>query len=80
MSPALHIFRLCLRVLADARRSFRARLIISPLVVAVPPIAVMVGEAMGAAVGLAIVSFWSALVWWFVYREAGVAVGAAEEA
>ncbi len=59
-----------LRVLADARRSFRARLVISPFLVAVPPIAVLVGGATGAAAGLLIVSSLMAVAWWAYYQGA----------
>lgn len=59
-----------LRVLADARRSFRARLVISPFIVIVPMVAVRVGGAMGAAVGLLLVSCLTAAAWWVSYRAA----------
>jgi O-antigen/teichoic acid export membrane protein len=58
-----------LRVLADAKGSFRARMLICPVVLAVPPISVAVGDEMGAAAGIAVVSLWSAGVWWAIYRR-----------
>jgi hypothetical protein len=63
-----------LRVLADARRSFRARLLITPFLIVVPPASVALGQATGAAAGLALVSSWSAVVWWLYYRGAQRAV------
>lgn len=59
-----------LRVLADAQRSFRARLVISPFLVIVPPAAVLLGGATGAAAGLLIVSALTALAWWVYYYAA----------
>jgi hypothetical protein len=67
-----------LRVLADAKRSFRARLLICPVVLVVPPVSVAVGDETGAALGIAIVSLWSAAVWWVLYRMATVAARARE--
>lgn len=64
-----------LRVLADAKGSFRARMLICPVVLVVPPISVAVGGEMGAAAGIAAVSFWSAGVWWAVYRQSLQAAG-----
>jgi O-antigen/teichoic acid export membrane protein len=60
-----------LRVLADARRSFRARLLIVPVLLLVPVGFVVGGDgdATDAAVGLAVVSCWSAVVWWVQLRR-----------
>jgi O-antigen/teichoic acid export membrane protein len=69
-----------LRVLADARRSFRARLLICPAVVVVPTIAVVFGDEVGAAAGIAAVSVWSAAAWWLLYRRATTAKLAEEAA
>lgn len=57
-----------LRVLADAGASLRARLLICPVVLVVPAVSVVLGDAVGAAGGLAATSIWSAGVWWYVYR------------
>ena len=57
-----------LRVMADAKRSFRARLIVAPFLLVVPPAAVYLGGATGAAIGLAVVSCLTAVVWWAYYR------------
>lgn len=89
--PAQHIFPLValawaglglgtgamigLRVLADAPRSLKAQLIISPVAVVVPPLGAAFNDATGAAVGLLIAATWTAGVWWTVYRMAAKAAG-----
>ena len=57
-----------LRVMADAKRSFRARLIVAPFLLAALPAAAYLGGATGAAIGLAVVSCLTAVVWWAYYR------------
>jgi hypothetical protein len=69
-----------LRVLADAKGSFRARLLICPAIVVVPTVTAAIGDEMGVAAGLAAVALWSAGVWWAVYRTATKAVKAREAA
>ncbi len=59
-----------LRVLAAARRSFRARLLIAPAVLLVAVIGVEAGGLRGAAAGLALASCGSAVVWMLQFRAA----------
>jgi len=59
-----------LRVLAAARRSFRARLVIAPTVLVVAVVGVEAGGLEGAAAGLALASCGSAVVWLIQLRAA----------
>jgi hypothetical protein len=59
-----------LRVLAAARRSFRARLVIAPSVLVVAVVGVELGDLRGAAAGLALASCGSAVVWTLQLRAA----------
>ena len=53
-----------LRALGAARRSLRARLIVTPLALGAPAVGALLGDALGAALGLAIVGWAEAAVWW----------------
>lgn len=59
-----------LRVLAAARQSFRARLVIAPAVLVTSVVSVQLGGLTGAATGLAAVSCGSAVVWTIQFRSA----------
>jgi hypothetical protein len=59
-----------LRSLADARRSFRTRMQLTPVLVACPLAGAAVGDAAGFAVGTAVATAVGAAAWWQSFRSA----------
>jgi O-antigen/teichoic acid export membrane protein len=59
-----------LRVLQEASRSFRLRVAFAPLMVSAAMIGLLIGDALGAVVGMATVACVAAVVWWIQFLRA----------
>jgi hypothetical protein len=59
-----------LRALADARRSLRARLWSTPVLVVAPLAGALLGDATGFVLGMAVANATSAVIWWTMFELA----------
>ena len=59
-----------LRALGDARRSLRARLWSTPVLVVAPVLGAVLGDATGFVLGMGVASAASAVVWWTMFELA----------